>query len=131
MIVRLDREALVQSQNQKDLGVESDSGPKVVSEVDKIVEETKQKIADGSTPAVGVSPSNGGRGHDSVTAEGNEFVPTSLDGAVVEEEPANISDEDSPGGSPKSETAAPDTKTAETKAGKDDTAVDATKKPTS
>lgn len=113
MIVRLDKEALLQSQNQKDVGVESDNGPKVVSEADKIIKETKQKIADGSTPAVGVSPSNSGRGHDAVSVEEKEFVPTSLGGTVVEEEPAVISDEESQ--SPKSETAAAETETTEEK----------------
>lgn len=125
MIVRLDKEALLQSQNQKDVGVESDNGPKVVSEVDKIVKETKQKIADGSTPAVGVSPSNSGRGHDTVSVEEKEFVPTSLGGTVVEEEPAVISDEESE--SPKSETAVAETETTAQKK-KTDSEAEAPKK---
>ena len=95
MIVRFDREALLQSRNQASLGVESSSADKgskaVASEVDKIVKETRQKIADGSTPAVGVSASNGGRGHDAVaTVEEKEkekggFKPTTLGGAGSEE----------------------------------------------
>lgn len=79
------------TQQNKDLGVEPDFGPRRVSEVDKIVQETKQKIADGSAQAVGVSPSNSGRGHDPLpmtdgTGESEGFIPTQLDGAVLEEE---------------------------------------------
>lgn len=92
MVVRLEKEALVQTQNSKDLGVESEKGTAKVSEVDKLVGETKAKIADGSAPAVGVSPSNSGRGHDPIPVGEEEFAPTTLDGAVIEEEPASISD---------------------------------------
>lgn len=127
MIVRLDKDALLQSQNQKDMGVESDKGSKVASEVDKIVKETKQKIADGSNPAVGISPSNSGRGHDTASLEDKEFVSTSLDGAVVEEEPAAISDEDSQNESPKSETAASEAEATEAKKSKNVEAEAATK----
>lgn len=116
MIVRFDKEALLQAQNQKDVGVDSDSGSKAASEVDRIVKETKQKIADGSTPAVGVSASNSGRGHDSAASvEETEFVPTSLDGAVLEEEPSTTSDEDVTGDAPKAETGAPTTNTVDVK----------------
>ena len=93
MIVRFQRDALIDSQNNQDVGVESENGPTKVSEVDKLVSETKQKIADGRNPAVGVSPSNSGRGHDPIPVE-SDFVPTTLDGAVLEEEPSAISDED-------------------------------------
>lgn len=94
MVVRFEKEALLHNQSIKDLGVESDKGTTKVSEVDKLVGEAKAKIADGSTPAVGVSPSNSGRGHDPIPVGEEEFVPTSLDGAVLEEEPASISDSD-------------------------------------
>lgn len=82
MIVRLD--------HSKESQVEAESAAIQASEADKIVEETKQKIADGSAPAEGVSPSNNAPGKDSTIAirEG-EFVPTSLDEAV-EEEPEAI-----------------------------------------
>lgn len=103
MIVRLNKEALVSTQNSKDLGVETENAPTKASEVDKIVETTKQKIADGSAPAVGVSPSNSGRGYDPVTAEGEDFVPTALDGTVLEEEPEAISDTESPEEEPEAE----------------------------
>ncbi|KFH43922.1 Protein phosphatase 2C-like protein [Hapsidospora chrysogenum ATCC 11550] len=111
MVVRFEKEATIQSQNNRDVGVETDNnnnssssnGSTKVSEVDKLLNETKQKIADGSAPAVGISPSNSGRGHDPIPVNSNsnsssssneegEFVPTSLDGAVLEEEPSAISD---------------------------------------
>jgi protein phosphatase PTC1 len=66
MIVRFDKDALIQSQNSRDVGVEADGQPAQVSEVEKIVADTKQKIADGTTEAIGVSASNSGRGHSSV-----------------------------------------------------------------
>jgi protein phosphatase PTC1 len=95
MIVRLDKEALVQSQTQ-DAEPEPNHGaaPKV-SEADKIIMDTKQKIAEGSTPAVGVSASNFGRGYDSASAQEEGFVPTTLSDTLVEE-PIAIDDEDSP-----------------------------------
>lgn len=92
MVVRFEKEALIQHQHNKDLGVEAEKGTARVSEVDKLVGETKAKIADGSAPAVGVSPSNSGRGHEPIPVGEEEFVPTQLDGAVLEEEPASISD---------------------------------------
>jgi protein phosphatase PTC1 len=69
MIVRLDMN------QSKDISVEGEG----TSEADKIVKDVKQKIADGSIPAVGVSGSN--------TTSDGDFVPTSLDTVVLEEEP--------------------------------------------
>ena len=124
MVVRFEKEATIQSQNNRDVGVETDNnnsssnGSTKFSEVDKLVNETKQKIADGSAPAVGISPSNSGRGHDPIPVNSNsnsnsssssneegEFVPTPLDGAVLEEEPSAISDgeADDDGGAKKSQ----------------------------
>ncbi|RYP05132.1 hypothetical protein DL764_004017 [Monosporascus ibericus] len=100
MIVRFDKAALLKSQQNKDnaIGVEgdsADSGGKV-SEADKIVSSTKQMIAEGGAPAVGVSASNSGRGHDPAPVEDNDaFTPTALDGPV-EEEPASIDYSDQP-----------------------------------
>lgn len=101
MIVRFDKQALLESQNNKDnaIGVEGDSGTGLgkVSEAEKIVSSTRQKIAEGGTPAVGVSASNSGRGHDSAaaTTAGDDgdaaFIPTMIDGPV-EEEPGSIDD---------------------------------------
>ncbi|KAI1777641.1 PP2C-domain-containing protein [Hypoxylon cercidicola] len=100
MIVRFDKAALVEQQHNKEnpLGVEGDSTGKSgkVSEADKIVSSTKQKIADGDTPAIGVSASNGGRGHDPIPIEdGDAFKPTIIEGPV-EEEPASLEDSDAP-----------------------------------
>lgn len=101
MIVRFDKQALLESQNNKDnaIGVEGDSGTGLgkVSEAEKIVSSTRQKIAEGGTPAVGVSASNSGRGHDpaAATTAGDDgdaaFIPTMIDGPV-EEEPGSIDD---------------------------------------
>ncbi|GJN71698.1 protein phosphatase 2C 1 [Purpureocillium lilacinum] len=93
MIVRFDKEAAAQSQSSKETG-ESAAASKV-SEADKIVMDTKQKIADGSTPPLGVSASNSGRGYDAVGSEEADFIPTALDG-TLEEEPSSIGEEDSP-----------------------------------
>lgn len=98
MIVRLDKEALAQSQTSQDAEPESNLGAaSKVSEADKIIMDTKQKIADGSTPAVGVSASNSGRGYENAATNENaptkanastnegDFVPTTLSDALVEE----------------------------------------------
>lgn len=102
MVVRFNKDALIENQNNKDnpIGVEGDQSiaPGKVSEAEKIVSATKQKITEGSTPAVGVSASNSGRGHDPVPLEDgadNSFVPTAIEGPV-EEEPAQIDNDESP-----------------------------------
>ncbi|ERS98040.1 hypothetical protein HMPREF1624_04818 [Sporothrix schenckii ATCC 58251] len=98
MVVRFDKEALVETQNSNDglIGVEGDevgSGTKP-SEADKIVNDIKQKIAEGGTPAIGVSASNSGRGHDSVAPPSHDdaFQRTAIEGSV-EEEPVLDGDE--------------------------------------
>ncbi|KAI3399089.1 hypothetical protein diail_7889 [Diaporthe ilicicola] len=99
MIVRFDKDALVERQANRGsrLGVEGDrvaAGSKI-SETEKIVSAAKKQIADGG-PAVGVSASNSGRGHDPVPAlddeSGESFTPTAIDGPVAEE-PAQIDGE--------------------------------------
>lgn len=100
MIVRFDKAALLENQHNKEnpIGVEGDSTgvSGKVSEADKIVSSTKQKIADGDTPAIGVSASNGGRGHDPIPIEdGDTFKPTIIEGPV-EEEPSSLEDSDAP-----------------------------------
>jgi protein phosphatase PTC1 len=96
MVVRLDKEALAQSQASQDADPEANHGAvSKVSEADKIVMDTKQKIADGQTPAVGVSASNSGRGYDNSSANERDFVPTTLSDALVEE-PFAIEDSDGP-----------------------------------
>ncbi|KJZ76251.1 hypothetical protein HIM_04333 [Hirsutella minnesotensis 3608] len=85
MIVRFDKEAASQSLNEKQ-SPESSGDAARVSEVEKIVMDTKQKIADGTSQAVGVSASNSGRGYDLVASDGPDFRPTALDDKVEEEE---------------------------------------------
>ena len=123
MIVRLDREALLEAQKGTaagssvgNLGVEGDEAGSVSkpSEADKIVNNTKQNIADGNTPAVGVSASNSGLGHDAVVPSGaaadaaptgtsppageETFKRTAIKGSV-EEEPTLATADEKPLGS--------------------------------
>ncbi|KAK3322197.1 phosphatase 2C-like domain-containing protein [Apodospora peruviana] len=99
MIIRFNKEAILENQNNKDnaIGVEGDASTATssgkVSEVQKIVGTTKQKIAEGGAPAMGISASNSGRGHDPAPLEDGEtgagFTPTMIEGSV-EEEPSSI-----------------------------------------
>ncbi|KAK5631948.1 hypothetical protein RRF57_007661 [Xylaria bambusicola] len=97
MIIRFDKAALLdQSNKDRHIGVEGDSTGESgkVSEADKIVSSTKQKIAEGDTPAVGVSASNSGRGRDPTPIdEAETFKPTIIKESV-EEEPGPIEEED-------------------------------------
>ncbi len=98
MVVRFDKQALLDNQHNKEnpIGVEGDEGAPggKISEADKIVSTTRQKIAESGSPAVGVSASNSGRGYDPAPLEESEsFVPTTING-VVEEEPSSIDDDD-------------------------------------
>lgn len=87
MIVRLDKDALLDSQNNKELsiGVEGDKpvGAGKISEVEKIVSATKKQIAEGG-PAVGVSASNSGKGHDLVQVDNgsSDESPTVVEGPL-------------------------------------------------
>lgn len=84
MVVRLDQ--------TKEAVVEAEGTASQISEADKIVSETKQKIAEGSTPAVGVSASSNATNSDPpIGIQEGEFVPTSLDKAVAEE-PIHVAD---------------------------------------
>ncbi|KAK2612179.1 mgpp2cl-1, protein phosphatase 2C-like protein 1 [Conoideocrella luteorostrata] len=91
MIVRFDRLATAaqgKTANDKEPGAEPGADPDAsvkLSEAEKIVMDTKQKIASGTTPAVGVSASNSGRGYETLPTEGGELVVTTLEEAVVEE----------------------------------------------
>ncbi|KAK5664320.1 hypothetical protein OQA88_538 [Cercophora sp. LCS_1] len=98
MIVRFDKQAVLENQTNKDhaIGVEGDASTTTtgkISETEKIVGTTKQKIAEGDAPAVGVSASNSGRGHDPAAVEDGEpsFTPTAIQGSV-EEEPVTTDD---------------------------------------
>lgn len=97
MVVRFDKDALLESQNNKDnpIGVENDQAPASgkISEVDKIVGVVKKQIAEGGTTPVGVSASNSGKGHDAMfpasDTDDASFTPTTLEGSL-EEEPVQI-----------------------------------------
>ncbi|KAL6916030.1 hypothetical protein ACHAPO_006329 [Fusarium lateritium] len=78
MVVRLDQ--------NKEVVVEVEGTASQVSEADKIVSETKQKIAEGTAPAVGVSASNSApQSEPPIAVQEGNFVPTSLDDIVTEE----------------------------------------------
>lgn len=68
MIVRLNKNALQETAASRPIGVEGDKGHSTskVSEVEKIVADAKRKVVEGGAPAVGVSGSNSGKGHDPV-----------------------------------------------------------------
>lgn len=91
MIVRFDQQAALESQTNKDkaIGVEGDSPAASgrVSEAEKIVNETRSKIAESGTSAVGVSACNSGRSHEPAPpADGDAgFTPTVIEGPVEEE----------------------------------------------
>ncbi|KAK4218031.1 phosphatase 2C-like domain-containing protein [Rhypophila decipiens] len=99
MIIRFNKQAILENQSKDNaIGVEGDASTPVssgkVSETEKIVGTIKQKIAEGVTPALGVSASNSGKGHDpEPLAEAGEassgFTPTLIEGSV-EEEPSSI-----------------------------------------
>ncbi|KAF4591435.1 protein phosphatase 2C [Ophiocordyceps camponoti-floridani] len=96
MIVRFDKDAASQRLDTKKCSAETDGSTARVSEVEKIVMDTKQKIADGSQPAVGVSASSSSRkGDESVAANDGDFVPTALS-ETLEEEPAATKGEEGP-----------------------------------
>ncbi|KAK3302315.1 phosphatase 2C-like domain-containing protein [Chaetomium strumarium] len=99
MIVRFDKQALIENQNNKDkaIGVEGDAvtASGKITETEKLVGTAKAKIAESGAPAVGISASNGGKGHPSAHESGDKgFTPTVIDGPV-EEEPASIDDDSS------------------------------------
>lgn len=105
MVVRFDKHQLLENQNSTAIGVEGDASTSTsgkLTEAEKIVTATKQKIAEGAAPAVGISASNSGKGHDPVApAEddemaGTNFTPTMIEGPV-EEEPSSY---DSPEATP-------------------------------
>lgn len=84
MVVRLDQ--------NKEAAVEVEGAASQISEADKIVSETKQKIAEGIAPAVGVSAtSNAPQSQPPIAVQEGDFVPTSLDD-IVTEEPPHVAD---------------------------------------
>lgn len=116
MVVRFDKQQLLENQNNTSIGVEGDASTSAgrLTEAEKIVTATKQKIAEGAAPAVGISASNSGRGHDPVAPaaaaeEGSDkqqqqqqsasFTPTMIEGPVEEEPSSYDSPEATPDGS--------------------------------
>ncbi|RDA83956.1 hypothetical protein CP532_6898 [Ophiocordyceps camponoti-leonardi (nom. inval.)] len=96
MIVRFDKEAAPQKVDSKNFSGDLDGSAVKVGEVEKIVMDTKQKIADGSLPAVGVSASNSSqRANETVAASDGEFVPTTLDD-MLEEDLVTTKEDESP-----------------------------------
>ncbi|KAK4639227.1 mgpp2cl-1, protein phosphatase 2C-like protein 1 [Podospora bellae-mahoneyi] len=88
MIVRFDKQGTLDQQSSKEIGVEGDSASAAgkLSEAEKIINETKAKIAEGNTPAVGISASNFGHGRDPAKLEAEaDFTPTAIEGSVEEE----------------------------------------------
>jgi protein phosphatase PTC1 len=87
MIVRFDKTALMDTYNNRSdaIGVEGDpsSAPGMISEVDKIVGDAKRKVQEDGVPAIGVSGSNSGKGHELLSHE-ETFKITSME-KVVEE----------------------------------------------
>lgn len=97
MVVRFQKDALLESQNNRDnpIGVEGDTtlASGKISETEKIVGDVKKQIAEGGT-AVGVSASNNGKGHDPVPPDSasSDFTPTTISGSL-EEEPQDTDSE--------------------------------------
>jgi len=94
MIVRLNKSALINTTKEPSsaIGVEGDppSLPGKISEVDKIVGDAKRKVQEDGMPALGVSGSNSGKGHDPQVIEEAEQVKRSSMEKVIEEEPSLV-----------------------------------------
>ncbi|KAK7737021.1 mgpp2cl-1, protein phosphatase 2C-like protein 1 [Cytospora paraplurivora] len=95
MVVRLNKDALLESQNNKDyrVGVEGDqaAAPGKIGEVDRIIGATKKQIADGGS-TIGISASNSGKGHDPIPLDDDNnapFTPTSRKGSL-QDSPAQL-----------------------------------------
>jgi protein phosphatase PTC1 len=95
MIVRFNKSALQTATKEPSsaIGVEGDPTcvPGKISEVDKIVGDAKRKVAEDGVPAVGVSGSNSGKGHDPKVVEERERISMEK---VVEEEPGLVEGEE-------------------------------------
>jgi protein phosphatase PTC1 len=90
MIVRLNKSALITTSKDAAaaIGVEGDplSAFGKISEAEKIVGEAKRKVETDGFPAMGVSGSNSGKGHDPKAIEEDAPGRVSME-KVVEEEP--------------------------------------------
>lgn len=91
MIVRFDKNATAQSATEEKEPV---PGVRKISEVDKILNDTRQRIANGTMPAIGVSATNNGRGYepdfipeeDWETDDDEQQAKKDDDGLVLEDE---------------------------------------------
>jgi len=96
MIVRLNRQSLLTAAKESHaaIGVEGDPncGTGKISEVDKIVGDAKRKVDEDGVPAVGVSGSNSGKGHDPILPSEQEDTRVLME-KVVEEEPSLVEGE--------------------------------------
>ncbi|KAM3071878.1 mgpp2cl-1, protein phosphatase 2C-like protein 1 [Clarireedia jacksonii] len=94
MIVRFNRPLLVATAKDAHaaIGVEGDGnmGTGKLSEVDKIVNEAKRKVAEEGVPGIGVSGSNSGLGHEPTMDGVHEEEPAKMMESVVEEEPVLV-----------------------------------------
>lgn len=97
MIVRLNKSALITTSKDSAaaIGVEGDplSQSGKISEAEKIVSDAKRKVEIDGLPAIGVSGSNSGRGHDQ--KEDDAPARISME-KVVEEEPDLVGGEAGP-----------------------------------
>ncbi len=99
MIVRFNKSALSATHSDP-IGVEGDpaSASGKISEVEKIVGDARRKVIDEGIPAVGVSGSNSGKGHDPVPIAESEregIFKAEME-RVVEEEPGLVEGGDDP-----------------------------------
>jgi protein phosphatase PTC1 len=94
MVVRFNKTALMTTTQDATaaIGVEGDPACETgkISEAEKIVSEQKRKNQEEGVPAVGVSGSNSGKGHDPKTAEEEEHNKRVSMEKVVEEEPSLV-----------------------------------------
>ncbi|KAH8599710.1 phosphatase 2C-like domain-containing protein [Bisporella sp. PMI_857] len=99
MVVRFDKTALLTTAKEPSsaIGVEGDplSHPGKISEVEKIVNDAKRRVAEDGVPGIGVSGSNSGKGHDPQVIDGETIPGIGAMEKVVEEEPTLV-DGDAP-----------------------------------
>ena len=99
MIVRLNKSALISTSKDSAaaIGVEGDplSHSGKLSEAEKLVGDAKRKVETDGFPALGVSGSNSGKGHDPKAIEDDAPSRVSME-KVIEEEPDLVKGEPGP-----------------------------------
>jgi protein phosphatase PTC1 len=100
MIVRFNKSALMTATKEPSsaIGVEGDPNSIAgkVSEADKLVGEARRKAQEEGVPAIGVSGSNSGKGHDPKMPRDDDETGRRKNMEKVEEEPAFIQADGSP-----------------------------------